>query len=129
MNKILLLLAIAFLANLQGAYAQYQSRYNYMTVGIHLNGLNYFGDLAPKTNYFSTNLALTGMGTGADITFKIAQNVRMRSAITWGQLKGDDFSSANINNTEGSYRYARNLHFRNNIIEISQVMALRIRTF
>jgi len=122
MKKIILTALFCALIISHNVVAQrvYSSRYNYHTVGFHLNSFNYLGDLNPKTNVMSTNLALTSFGIGTDITFKIAQNVRYRSMLSIGQIRGNDASSADPNDDKAVFRYARNLHFRNTIVEVAQ---------
>jgi hypothetical protein len=45
----------------------------------------------------------------------------VRSDFSWGRLQGDDYTSANPNDENGIYRYVRNLHFRNDVKELSLV--------
>ncbi|TAE12938.1 MAG: hypothetical protein EAZ95_11840 [Bacteroidetes bacterium] len=125
MKKIVLIACLFLLIASQHLFAQrvYSSRYNYHTVGVHLGSFNYFGDLNPMPNTFSMNLGMSSIvvgGMGADITFKVAQNIRFRTMLSWGRIKGDDASSADPNNPDALYRYARNLHFRNDIVEIAE---------
>ena len=122
MKKIVLLLSLYFFCASFVAHAQrrYSARYNYTTVGFHVAGYNYFGDLNPKTNITSMNLDRTSYGFGTDITFKVAQNIRFRSMLSYGRIKGDDASSADPNDEKAIFRYARNLHFKNSVIELAQ---------
>jgi hypothetical protein len=67
----------------------------------------------------SMNIDKTALGMAFDMTFKVGQHIRLRPMLAWGRLRGEDAASANVNDTEGLYRYARNLQFRNDIIELS----------
>ncbi len=122
MKKNILLVCLLLLCATQITFAQraYSSRYNFNTVGFHVSGFNYLGDLNPKKNVMSFNPGLTSFGMGTDITFKVGQNVRFRSMMSIGRIRGDDASSADPNDAEGIFRYARNLHFRNTLVEIAQ---------
>jgi hypothetical protein len=104
--------------------AQYQARYNYTTVGFQVNALNYFGDLNPKTTQLSTDLSLTRPGFGVDVSFKVYQNIRLRTAFLWSRLRGDDSEAADPDDSLAVFRYARNLHFRNDILELSQSIVI-----
>lgn len=122
MKKIILLTALLLICVplLSQAQRRYSARYNYTTVGFNLGAFNYLGDLNPKTNVTSMNLGMTSFGFGFDATFKIAQNIRFRTTLSYGRIKGDDRSSADPNDGKAVFRYARNLHFRNDLIELGQ---------
>jgi hypothetical protein len=93
---------------------------NYIAVGVQLNASNYFGDINPSKSIFSTELSLTQASLGLHFIKKINKRLFVRGALNITQLKGDDFTSASITG-EPRYRYLRNLHFRNNITEVSGV--------
>jgi hypothetical protein len=116
MKKFLFLLI--FWASCWQVYAQ--NRYNYFTIGGQFNSMNYFGDLNPTTNILSTNLEFTRPNFGFTASYKATPRFSFRANLLWGRLKGDDFKSADPNDLRGAfYRYTRNLHFRNDIIEFS----------
>ncbi|MCS6821339.1 MAG: DUF6089 family protein [Microscillaceae bacterium] len=120
-----LLLAIIFLLtwiNLQAQNYRLSSRDRYMTAGAWLGGTNYFGDLAPEIGRFSTDLRLIGMAGGGLLTQKITANLSARFTLGVTNIRGDDAISADPNDASAIFRYARNLHFRNRIIESSIVM-------
>jgi len=91
----------------------------YTTVGITVNAMNYFGDLAPKDQIFSTNLSFTRPSLGIFATRRFGPRLTVRGSFQWGRLKGDDFESANPNDELGRFRYVRNLQFRNDIKELA----------
>lgn len=103
------------------------ARNKYISFGIQANAINYFGDLSPTPETFSTDLNLTKPNFGIQASYKFTKNLSWRASLIYGQLKGDDFESADINDvSSGIYRYARNLHFRNNIIEFANVVTFDV---
>lgn len=93
----------------------------YTSIGISVNALNYFGDLAPKEDLFSTNLSLTRPGFGIHAQRRMGPRFTARISFNWGRIKGDDFESADPDDDLARYRYVRNLQFRNDIKELSVV--------
>jgi hypothetical protein len=97
-----------------------EKRYN--TIGISLNALNYYGDLAPRPNRFSTDISFTRPAIGISFTHRFGPRYQLTAAFAYGTLKGADSESANPNDAQnGAYRYVRNLSFRNRIKELSVV--------
>lgn len=129
MNRPLagLFLIFSFLLFYQSILAQSprSSRYTinkrYTTVGLSLNAINYFGDLAPKDQIFSTDLSLTRLDLGLFAYRRLGPRLAVRGSLNWGRLKGDDFTSANPDDNLARYRYVRNLQFRNDIKELAVV--------
>lgn len=78
----------------------------YVSAGIQLNALNYLGDI-PASFLF------TRPGIGAFISRKVSPRLHARLSVAYGRIEGDDFSSS-----ETTLSYARNLHFRNDILEL-----------
>ncbi len=97
-------------------------RYNY--VGISVNGMNYFGDLAPDGRSLSTDMSLSLPGAGIFWGHRFGPRYTLRASFNYGAIRGDDFRSSDPEDTNGIYRYARNLHFRNRIKELSVVAML-----
>lgn len=139
MKKIYLLFALAFfmLSTFDEAYAQRRDNYRgdiskfrgfknkfpkqskYVTLGVTVNALNYFGDLAPKTSIFSTDISLTKPGFGLVGSYRMGERFSLRGSFTYGRLYGDDSEAADPEGEESQYRYVRNLHFRNDIKELA----------
>ena len=94
-------------------------RYNY--VGISVNGMNYMGDLAPTAKNLSTDISLTKPGLGIFWGHRFGPRYTLRTSFNYGGIRGDDFESADPNDENAIFRYARNLHFRNRIKELSVV--------
>ncbi len=98
-------------------------RYSLLAIG--LGSMNYFGDIAPKESLASTDIKLTKPGVSLHYLYRFHQNMFVRANFTWGRIKGDDFKSADPYDKSGgsAYRYVRNLHFRNDIKELSATLS------
>jgi hypothetical protein len=93
----------------------------YWSVGVQLNAFNYFGDLNPLKQYVSTKLEFTRPNFTIHVNKKLTQNISVRLGLGYGRIMGDDFRAGNLDNLERAGRYGRNLHFRNDIYELSLV--------
>lgn len=93
----------------------------YNAVGISLNATNYYGDLAPKPGKLSTDFSFTRPGIGVSFGHRFGPRYTLMGQLMFATLRGDDAKSADPSNKEYNGRYLRNLHFRNNIIELSSV--------
>ena len=93
----------------------------YTNVGVSVNAMNYFGDLAPTEDMFSTELSLTRAGFGIFAARRLGPRFSARASLSWGRIKGDDFEAADTNDELARFRYVRNLQFRNDIKELSVV--------
>ncbi len=94
---------------------------NYLAIGLQINALNYFGDLSPLNQRFSPDLSLTRPGIAIHALKKLSPNFFVRASLSVGRILGDDFSAADPNDEVARFRYIRNQHFRNRIIELSVV--------
>lgn len=103
----------------RGRLKRFPKRNQYISIGISINALSYFGDLAPKSNFASTDISFTRPGFGATLSRKYGPRFTMRASFTYGRLTGDDFKSADPLGEEARFRYVRNLHFRNDIKELA----------
>jgi hypothetical protein len=100
-----------------------EKRYN--TLGLSLNALNYYGDLAPRPSRFSTDISFTRPAVGLTFSHRFGPRYSVTSSFMYGTLKGADSESADAGDTSnGLYRAQRNLSFRNRIKEISVVASL-----
>lgn len=106
------------ISQFQGHRTPFPKNKKYFSVGLSVNALNYFGDLAPKSHIASTKLAFTRPGFGLTGMYRIGPQSTVRGSFMWGRLKGDDFG-ADPFNTSAKFRYMRNLQFRNDIKELS----------
>jgi hypothetical protein len=109
------------IANFRGKKTHFDKYKRYNSVGVSLNALNYFGDLAPNPRPLSTDLSLTKPSVGVFFEHRFGPFYTLRSSFNYGTIRGDDFESANPNDNNARYRYTRNLHFRNRIKELAVV--------
>lgn len=100
-----------------------EKRYN--TLGIALNALNYYGDLAPRPTRFSTDINFTRPAVALSYSHRFGPRYSIAGSFMYGTLRGADSESADpadVNNAV--FRYQRNLSFRNRIKELSVVASL-----
>jgi len=93
-------------------------RYN--AIGVTVNALNYFGDLSPLSNALSTDISFTRPGIGIFAQHRFGPRYSLRLTASWGRLSASD-ESAEATDPDAFFRYARGLHFRNDIKELSLV--------
>ncbi|MEO1652859.1 MAG: DUF6089 family protein [Bacteroidota bacterium] len=84
----------------------------YVSAGLQLGAANYFGDIP-------SGIQATRPSAGIFISRKLGPRSHARLGLSWLRLEADDFFSEETSGT-----YARNLHFRNDIIELSLVNTL-----
>lgn len=94
----------------------------YNALGVSLNALNYYGDLAPRPSRISTDISFTRPALGLSFSHRFGPRYSITAAFMYGTLRGGDAESADESDTEnGIFRYNRNLSFRNRIKELSVV--------
>ena len=103
----------------KGGSIHFDKNKRYLTGGIGLDALNYFGDLAPASEASSTDISFTKPGVSVFVAYRYTPNLTFRGQFSWGRLKGDDFKSADPYGDDSKFRYVRNLSFRNDIKELS----------
>jgi hypothetical protein len=92
----------------------------YSGVGLSINALNYFGDLAPTPSRFSTDISFTSPSFGLSFFHRFGPRYTLQFQYLYASLKGDDGESAdNKDVTNGIFRAQRNLSFRNRLHELS----------
>lgn len=97
----------------------------YSAIGLSVNALNYFGDLAPKPSRLSTDISFTRPAIGLSFSHRFGPRYMLTAQFMYGTLKGSDAESADKNDAEnGVYRYQRNLSFRNRVKELSIVASM-----
>jgi hypothetical protein len=106
------------ITNYKGNIKSFSNK-RYLALGMSLNSMNYFGDLAPKSGWASTDISFTKPGIGFVADYKYAPRITFFANLTYGALRGDDFESADPEDPDAKFRYIRNLQFRNRIIELS----------
>ena len=108
-------------ATFSGARLPFANARQYITIGISANALNYFGDIVPRSNALSTDIAYTRPGLGISSMARLGPSFALRAAFMYGRISSSDFGVADPENEQASYRYVRNLQFRNNIKDLSLV--------
>ncbi|MFC2124953.1 DUF6089 family protein [Bacteroidota bacterium] len=109
----------------KGSLKSYANK-RYFAIGGMINTMNYFGDLAPKSQAASTDISFTKPGFGAFVEYRYGPRFSFGSYFTYGSLKGDDFESADPNDENAKFRYIRNLQFRNRILELALLAKIDI---
>lgn len=105
----------------RGSKLAFANAKQYITLGVSLNALNYFGDIAPRSRILSTDISYTRPGIGISSSVRMGSNLSIRAAFMYGRLSSSDYAAADPADESGIYRYARNLQFRNDIKEFSIV--------
>lgn len=93
----------------------------YITLGTSINALNYFGDIAPRSNIGSTDLSFTRPGIGISSSLRLGASISIRAAFMYGRLSSSDYEVSDPSDSDAIFRYARNLQFRNDIKDLSIV--------
>lgn len=94
----------------------------YSGVGLSINALNYFGDLAPLPRKFSTDISFTSPSIGLSFFHRFGPRYTLQAQYMYGAIKGSDAESADKSDVEnGQYRSLRNASFRNRMHELSVV--------
>lgn len=109
------------IAHFKGKKRGFDPAKKYNALGISLNALNYYGDIAPLPNRISTDLAFTRPAIGVSFTHRFGPFYQLTGGFTYGTLAGSDAESADPTDENSAYRYVRNLSFRNRIKELSVV--------
>lgn len=120
---LVFVLLFVSVVDVQGQF--FSRRKHYSAVGGGLCGMNYFGDIVPNNGLGSADLSFTRPQLSFTWIRKFHPRFAFKSTLSWGRLQGDDFTSADPNDaSSGIYRYSRNLHFRNDIIEVAAMMTV-----
>jgi hypothetical protein len=103
----------------KGGSIHFDKNKRYLSGGMSIDAVNYFGDLAPKTSMASTNISFTRPAFTVYGAFRYAPNLTFRASFGWSRLIGDDFESADPYGEQSRFRYTRNTSFRNDIKELA----------
>ncbi len=106
----------------KGRYSKiFTKKKRYYSIGTSVNSMHYFGDIVPKNKIGSIDLNFTRPNLGFFVQRRYFPRITLRMGLNFGRLIGDDHTSADPDDLEngGFYRYKRNLHFRNDIIDLS----------
>ena len=125
MNKKMIKKNNKKISSYRGKKSWFSKEKRYNTLGITLNALNYYGDLAPRPGIFSTNISFTSPAVGISYSHRFGPRYSLMGSFMYGSLKGGDSESADGGDTSnGLYRFQRNLSFRNRIKELSVVASM-----
>jgi hypothetical protein len=118
-----LFLTSCFVISTEVAAQHYQSwvwfkRKQYWSVGASLNAMNYFGDITPQQNFTSMDIRYTRPSFSIFAQRRLKPNFTARVMFTYGRVAGDD-ATADPKDPDNQFRFARNLHFRNDIFELN----------
>jgi len=106
----------------QKQHHSFSNHKRYSAVGLSVNSLNYYGDMAPTSSAASTDISFTRPGIGLSFDYRIGGRSALQAQYMFGSLRGSDAESADKNDlSNGIYRYKRNLSFRNRINEFSLI--------
>ncbi len=121
--RLFAIIALFLVFSSSQVFGQASSRQeNYWSIGASLNAFNYYGDLAPLPKNISSDIRFTRPNFGIEVSKKLGPRFSLRGAFAYGRLRGDDFESADPELRESVGRYGRNLHFRNDVFELSTVV-------
>jgi Domain of unknown function (DUF6089) len=109
------------IAHFKGKKRGFDPAKRYNAIGVTLNAMNYYGDIAPLPKRISTDLSFTRPAIGVSFTHRFGPFYQVIGGFTYGTLAGSDAESADPNDQASVYRYIRNLSFRNRIKELSIV--------
>jgi hypothetical protein len=109
------------IAHYKGKKRGFDPAKKYNALGISLNALNYYGDIAPLPNRISTDLGFTRPAVGLSFTHRFGPFYQLTTGLSYGTLAASDAESADPTDDGSAYRYVRNLSFRNRIKELSVI--------
>lgn len=110
------------IASYRGRKAAFGKEKRYTSLGVSVNAVNYYGDLAPRPQRISTDISFTRPGLGLSYTYRFGPRYTIKGEFMYATLRGSDATSADSGDLQnGIYRYQRNLSFRNRVKELSVV--------
>lgn len=109
------------IGNYKGKKSGFDKNKVYNAVGISINALNYYGDLAPGSGALSSDLGQTRPAIGVSFVHRFGPRYQLVGSFTYGGIRGSDHEAADPGDENAIYRYNRNLSFRNRIKELSAV--------
>lgn len=110
------------IATYRGKKSSFDKTKRYNALGISINALNYYGDIAPRPSKLSTDISFTRPAIGISFAHRFGPRYTLQAQFMYGNLKGSDNKSADQGDlSNGVFRYQRNLSFRNQLKELSVV--------
>ena len=89
------------------------------TVSLGFGSSSYYGDLSPYNRFIQSTVNGIRWNANFNYTRQISPNVGIRFGLTWARISGDDSFMDGVAGFEANFM--RNLHFRNDIKELSIV--------
>lgn len=104
-------------------YAQgYRNQFvPYSTVGFGIGTSNYYGDMASYRRIFPSTFKMMRWSVTGDYTRHFSPRFAARASLTWARIAGDDYQMNRSGKNAHPGFFIRNLHFRNDIKELSAV--------
>ena len=93
--------------------------FQYQAIGFSVNAMNYFGEVAPRASFTSTDIKYTRPGFSIYATHRYGPRWTAEASYTWGTISADDFTATDPSIDDDLPRYIRNISFRNRISELS----------
>ncbi|MFT4031951.1 MAG: outer membrane beta-barrel protein [Siphonobacter sp.] len=90
----------------------------YSSVSFGVGTANYYGELSPYHDPINSTFYLMRWNVGGSYTRHFTPRLSGRASLALARLSGDDYTFSK-NKPEYYYNYIRNLHFRNDIKELS----------
>lgn len=105
-----------------------QNNYRYTSIGLGGGSSHYFGELAPYKYPIQAASTMVRWNGTIDYTRHTSPWLATRLAFSWVRIAGSDyaFGKKNLTNFDFANNYIRNLHFRNDVKELSLVSMLNI---
>lgn len=137
MRKRILLISTLYLLGIGYSQAQlfsskknynkpYKAKFEpYSSVGFGLGTASYYGELSPINDPINATFKMMRWNVTANYTRHFTPRFSGRAALTWARLAGDDYTFSN-GRTNFDGNFVRNLHFRNDVKELSAVAILNI---
>jgi hypothetical protein len=122
-KKIVFVILLMGLSVCEVAAQHYQKwvwfkRKQYISFGASINAMNYFGDITPSQSFTSLDIRYTKPSISIFVQKRLKPHFSARLMFTYGRIEGDD-ATADPKDINNQFRFARNLHFRNDIFELS----------
>ncbi len=93
----------------------------YSTVGFGIGTSNYYGDMASYRRIFPSTFKMMRWSVTGDYTRHFSPRFAARASLTWARIAGDDYQMNRSGKNVHQGFFIRNLHFRNDIKELSAV--------
>lgn len=116
--KIIILTFCLVLFSTSVEAQKFKKKSKYLSIGLSAGTMNYVGELDPAPSFLATSLKFTRWNIGGVFSKRVHPRATARATLNYGRIQGDDAISATDIEGFDIYRKARNLNFRNDIIEI-----------